>query len=142
MPLYNRGKLILVDGTTDWATADIDVLLVDETYTFDVDDNVVSDITGEISTTNYARQNLGSPTITEDDANNRLVLDGADFSISSLGPATAGPTVGGAVIFDNAGGADASRNLIGFIDLTNTQVNGSDFTITWSADGIFYLENA
>ena len=28
------------------------------------------------------------------------------------------------------------------LDLTNTQVNGSDFTIQWSADGIFYLDDA
>lgn len=149
MPLYNRGKLILVDGTVDWTGAtDVEVMLVDDTYVFDPDQNFVDEgggtgpIADEISTTNYARQNLGTRTLTEDDTNDRVVFDAADFSIAALGPASGGPTIGGAIIFVNAGGADTANPLIAFIDLTDTTVNGATFTIQWSASGIFYLDDA
>ncbi len=144
MPIYNRGKLILVDGTVDWAGAtDVDILLVDETHVFNADDNFVADVsTEELSTTNYVSQSTASRTLAEDDVNDRVTYDLADFSITALGPATAGPTVGGAVIFDNTGASDAVRELIAFIDLTDQQVNGSDYTIQFHADGVFYLDDA
>jgi hypothetical protein len=145
MPLYNRGKLILVNGTVDWAGAtDVEVLLVDDTYTFDADHNFVSDVSGDElpSADNYARQDLAGRTLVEDDATDRAVFDATDFSIAALGPATSGPIVGGAIIFVNAGGADSANPLIAYVPLVDTQVNGSDFTITWSSDGVFYLGDA
>lgn len=145
MPLYNRGKLILVNGTVDWGGAtNVDILLVDDTYVFNADDNFVSDVSAdELSTTNYARDDMTSRTVTEDDTGDRVVFDAADNTWSALGPGTGGPTIGGAVIFDNTAGSDAARELIAFIDLANTTVNGGDFTIQWNAsDGVFYLEDA
>ncbi len=144
MPMFNRGMFHLVagGGDMDWTTADVDYLLVDDTYVFDPDDNFVSDLVAdELSTTNYLRQNSGTKTIVEDDAADQVEFDdGTDFTISALGPASAGPTIGGCVVFENSG-SDATNTLINFVDLTNTTVNGSDFTIQWAADGVFYSDS-
>lgn len=137
MPLYNRGMQEILGTGTDWATSNIDLLLVDETYTFDRDDNFVSDISGEISTTNYARQSMASLTQTENDTDDRVDFDADDVTFTALGPATGGPTVGGAVIFRNVADTDATSPVLAFVDLVNTQVNGSDFTIQWNANGVF-----
>ncbi len=144
MPLYNRGKLILTDGTVDWDGAtDVDALLVDNTYTFDADQNFVSSVSGdELSTDNYARASLASRTQTQDDTGDRIIFDAADLTFSSLGPATAGPTIGGLVVFDNTAGSDAARELIAFIPLTAQQVNGSDYVLTWDSAGLFNLADA
>jgi hypothetical protein len=143
MPLFNRGMFHLVagGGGMDWTTANVDMLLVDDTYVFDPDDNFVSDlVVDEISTTNYTRQDMTARTITENDTSDEVEFDAADFSISNLGPASGGPTVGGAVAFEfNA--ADAAATLIAFVDLTDTTVNGGDFTIQWATNGVFYADS-
>jgi hypothetical protein len=123
-------------GGVNWTSADIRCLLVDTDYVFDPDDNFVTDLVAdELSTTNYARQAVGSRTITEDDAGNRVAFDAADVVFASLGPAVGGPVIGGAVLFVHTGD-DATATLIAFVDL-NLQTNGSNVTIQWDADGIF-----
>ncbi len=142
MPLPNRGMNELLTGGTTWTTDNIDLLMVDDTHVYSADNNFVSDVSAdEISTTNYARQDIASPTVTEDDTNDQVTFDAADVTISALGPASAGPTIGGAYWFRNSG-ADATSPLIYYADLTDTQVNGSDFTIQWDAtDGVFYADS-
>ncbi len=133
--MYNRGMFEIINQTTNWATADIRILLVTSTYSFDPDENFVVDISDELSTTNYARQAIDNATITEDDTGDSVDLDADDEVFSSLGPASGGPTIGGAVIFRHTG-SDATAPVLTFEDLTNTDVNGGDITVTWPTAGI------
>lgn len=141
MPLYNRGLYELITGQTDWdGSTDIRVLLVNETETFDPDDNFVSDVVGnEISVSGYSRQSLGTRTVTEDDTNNRVVLNAATTAFGAL---AAGQTINAAIIYRHVGGTDSANPLIGFIDLTNTPTNGGTFSIDWNdTDGIWYADS-
>jgi hypothetical protein len=135
--MFNRGMYEIINQTTNWTTANIDVLLVDTSYAFDPDQKFVSDIgVGvELVTDNYTRKDLPGPTITEDDPSDSVILDADDITWTALGPATGGPVVAGAIIFRNSG-ADGSSPLLAFLDFTDTQLNGGDFTVAWSANGI------
>lgn len=135
--MFNKGMYEIIAQLTDWATSNIDVLLVDDSYAFDPDQNFVSDIGvgAEVSTTNYTRKDLPGPTISENDPTDEVVLDANDITWSALGPASGGPIVAGAIIFRNSG-ADATSPLLAFLDFTDTQVNGGDFTVAWNANGI------
>lgn len=130
--VYNRAKYMLADGTLDLpTTADLRVLLVKSTYTFDPDHNFVSDVIAgsqEISVGGYSRQALANETITEDDANDFAYLDADDSVFTSL---ASGQTIGGAVVYKfNA--ADASAEVIAFYDTTDTLTNGGNVTIQWN----------
>jgi hypothetical protein len=134
--MYNRGMFEIINQTTNWTSANIDVLLLTSAYAFNPDSNFVSDIVAsEISTTGYVRKDLTGPTITEDDTLDAVVLDGDNVVWTALGPASGGPIVGGATIFRNTG-ADGTSPVITFGDFTDTQVNGGDFTVAWAATGI------
>lgn len=129
--MYNRGMYEIINQTTNWDTGDIRVLMVDDSYSFDPDSNFVSDVSAdEISTTNYVRKVLQNTTITEDDANDEVLMEADDETWTDLGPATGGPIVAGVVIFRHTG-VDTTAPLITFIDFTDTQVNGGDFTVDW-----------
>lgn len=132
---YNSLGSLAAAGGVGWASATIRVLLVSTSYTYDPDHSTVADVSGsEIGVTGYARATLASPTVTVDSANNRVVLDAADVTYSSL---AAGATIGGAVLFRRVGGADASSDpLLAFVDLTDTPTNGGDVIVQWSASGI------
>lgn len=100
--------------------------------------NVVGDVTNEISVVGYTAGGvaIGTPrTITEDDANNRVVYDAPDTVFASL---AVGQTVDGAVIYQDTG-AGASNPLLAFIDLAPQATPGGSFTIVWDATGCFYL---
>lgn len=135
--MYNRGMYEIINQTTNWATGDIRILLVDSAYVFDPDDNFVADVVAnELSTAGYVRQVLDNATITEDDAGDAVVLDGDNEVWTALGPPAGGPTIGGAVIYRNNAGVDATSPVITFGDLTDTVVNGGDITVVWPVAGI------
>jgi len=136
MSMYNGGMYQIINQTTNWATADIRVLLVNSAYAQNKDSVFVSDVTAnEISTTNYVRKVLAGLSITQDDTNDRIVLDATDPVWTALGPGTGGPTIGGVVAFRNTG-ADGTSPLLSLNDLPDTQVNGSDLTVVWNAAGV------
>jgi hypothetical protein len=130
--VYNRAKYMFMDGTIDLPTvADLRVLLVKDTYTFNPDHNFVSDVVAgalEISVAGYARQPLTTETITEDDALDFAYLDADDPVFTAL---VAGQTIGGAVLF-KYNVADAAAEAIAFYDTTDTPTNGGNVTIQWA----------
>ncbi len=133
--VYNKGKEEIAKATTDLDGSDLEVMLVNSTYTFDadhlfVDNGGASDpIDKEISVAGYSRQNLGTKTVTRDDTNDFAYLDGDDTVFTAL---AAGQTIGGAILFRNTGGADTTNPLIAFYDLTDTATNGGNVTIQWA----------
>ena len=70
--------------------------------------------------------------MTRDDTNDFAYLDATDQAFSAL---AAGQTVGGAILFRDAGGADSANPLIAFYDLTDTPTNGGDITVQWATPG-------
>ncbi len=138
MALYNRGKKIMSDGSSVvWTSTDVRVLLVTSGYTFDVDHNTVSQITNELSGGNYVRKSIASPTMTEDDTDNRMEFDAADITWTALGAAAGTPA---AAIVYKYNAADASAELIAYVPLTSPFVpNGGDYSVVWDDSGVFYL---
>lgn len=135
--VYNSFKRDIASGAIDLDTDTIKVALVTSSYTPDIDAHTkFSDVTNEVTGTGYTAggATLGTVTVTADNTNNRGVFDAADTSW-----ANSTITARGAVIYKSTGTASTSP-LIGYVDFGADKVSSAGaFTITWSADGIFYL---
>lgn len=128
--VYNKGLYLLASGGITGST-DLRTLLMQSTYTFDPDENTVSQLVGEVTVSGYARFDHTSVTPAEDDGNNFAYVDLDDAVFTSL---ATGETVGGAVLYVyNV--SDASANLVAWYDLTNTPTNGGNITVQWAAVG-------
>ena len=133
--VYNRAKRNAANGTLDLGTADTRLMLVTTGYTFNPDHNFLDNggandpVDHEISVGGYARQALANETVTQDDTNDFAYMDADDVVFTSL---AAGQTIGGAILFDQAGGADTARVAIAFYDLVDTATNGGNVTIQWA----------
>ncbi len=130
--LFNPGREGFLDGTIDWDTGDIRVMLVLDTYTFDATDKFLSDL-GAVDNGRSAA--LGSKTVTDG------VADAANTSLV----ATAATASDALIIFQHTG-ADATARLIAYIDtptagLPFTPSAGQTVNITWDdgANKIFKL---
>jgi hypothetical protein len=129
--LYDSGREGFLDGTIDWDTDTIKVVLVDTgVYTFSAAHKFRSSSSaGEVSTA----QTLGTKTVTAG------VADAADSAF----PSVSGATVEALIIYKDNGSAAADR-LIAFIDsATGLPVtpNGGNINVQWDsgANRIFKL---
>jgi len=102
--LYNKGREGFLDGSIDFDTDDIRMMLVKNTYTFDNTDQFVDDIT-PATNDNGRTAALGSKTVTSG------VADAADTSLT----ATDADTCDAVIIFQHTG-SDATARLIAYID--------------------------
>lgn len=133
---YNRGAYVIGDSSLDWAVDTISCLLVRETYTYLSTHNVISDVVAaEVSVGGYARQTLGTKTITEDDGNNRAELSAGNATFTAL---VTGQTAAGAIVAKNTGN-DATSPLIAFLDFADLPTNGGNITVQWNAEGIVQI---
>ena len=130
--LFNAGREGFLDGSIDWDTDDIRVMLVRSTYTFDATDKFVSDL-GAVDNGRSAA--LASKTVTDG------VADAADSSLTtSLAVACSA-----LAIFKHTG-SDATARLIAYIDtpsagLPFTPSAGQPVSLIWDngANRIFKL---
>lgn len=138
--VYNNAKEQLLLKLWDMDTDTFKVALLGSGYTPSVDgaaplygDATIT--TNEISTTNYVAggKALTGLTVTQDDGNNRAKWDAADVTWTSLGTTT----IGWAVIYDDTITTPA-KPLVCYMEIT-TNSNGNNYTISWNANGIFYL---
>lgn len=125
--LYATGAI--VPGTTDLRMGLLKTLAA---HTNVADLNTVADMEAhadfaELTAGGYARQALTSEAASEDDTNDRANIDSDNVAFGAI---SAGETIVGAFIFDNAGGADSSRNLLSIHDLASTPTNGGTITVT------------
>jgi hypothetical protein len=130
--LYDKGREGFLDGSIDWDTDDIRVMLCLSTYTF----SAAHDYMDDVNTYDNGRSvALGSKTVTSG------VADAADTSLT----ATAASACKALIIYKyNA--SDASARLIAYIDtptsgLPFTPSAGQTVNITWDngASRIFKL---
>jgi len=128
---YGLGLQGFLDGTIDWDTDDIKVLLVDtDDYTVNLTtDNDYNDVTGAgiVATSS----NLGSKTVALG------VADAADITFTAV----TGDVSEALVIYQDTGNPATSR-LICYIDTATglpVTPNSGDITVAWPAGGIFTL---
>lgn len=126
----------------DWDSDDIRVMLVSSSYSPNQDaHDYLDDVVGfEVSGTGYVAggQALSGKTVTKDDVNNVIILDGADVTW-----ANSTITARYAVVYDNTGATNAAKPLIGYVDLVSDQAsNAGNFTIQWDATGILRISVA
>jgi hypothetical protein len=131
--LFDPGREGFLDGTIDWDTADIRVMLTKSTYTFDAADKFVTDMTPGTND-NGRSAAFGSKTVTNG------VADAADTTLT----ATAASACNALIIYQyNA--SDSAARLIAYIDsatgLPFTPAASQTVSIAWAetANKIFKL---
>ena len=122
----NHFKYQLADGNIDLDTDDLKIILMNNTFSFDKDDDAtLAGVTGDqLATANGYTQDdetLSGVTLSEDDTNDRMHMTCDDPSWTANG-GSIGPT-GAAIIYDET---TADDTVIGCIDF------GTDYTV---ADG-------
>ena len=123
----------LLKGDVDLDTAEVKIMLLTSAYTFDVNDNDVADLTGEVSSSapGYERKTI-TVTLSQDLAS--AGTEGCFINFDLTGGATwpgATFTCRSAVMYINAGGVDADSKLLYFFDFLNDQtVSTGTFSLT------------
>lgn len=135
---YGKFWLSLANKEIDFNSDAIKVMLTTSSYTPDKDTHQYkSSVTNEVTGTGYTATGvtIGSPTITYDAANDRLVFDGADVSWTS-----ATLTTRRAVVYDSTPASDATRPLVMWVDFGQdlSPLNGT-ISLTWDAIGMGYV---
>lgn len=130
--LFDPGREGFLDGSIDWDTNDVRVMLVRSTYTFSAAHKFLADL-GAVDNGRSAA--LGSKTVTNG------VADAADTSLT----ATSAVACNALVVFQHTG-SDATARLIAYIDtptsgLPFTPSAGQTVNIAWDngANRIFRL---
>lgn len=132
---YTTGldKLTSVGSGFIWSSGDARILLLTSAYTFDQAHNDIADLTGELSGSGYARRVLTNKVRVKNNTDHRIDYTADTVVFPTLGLGAGTPAF--AVIFDQAGGSDALRELLCCITLTATPPNGSDYTVGWPGSG-------
>lgn len=151
--VYNIAKAQFADGTIDWDTSTgIKVALVSTKYIadadhakFDVAASTMDPAAHELSSTaaGYSTGGLAlaGRSVTQQDANDRAVLDGTDSTWGGLD----GGVLGGAVTYVVPSGQGANSSNWVLICYNNSTTafpftsNGGDFTIQYSTAGVLNL---
>lgn len=123
-------------------TADTLKVTLHTGYTPNIDSHQVW---ADVSATEYSTasgytaggKTLASVTVTQDDTNNRMVLDAADVTWTSLG-ALSPATPSHAIIWNDTPTSPADP-LIAYIEIGTTATNGGDWALTFHATGIATL---
>lgn len=129
--LFDPGREGFLDGSIDWDTGDMRVMLVKSTYSFDATDKFLADL-GAVDNGRSAA--LGTKTVTNG------IADAADTTLT----ATSAVACNALVLFQHTG-ADATARVIAYIDtatgLPVTPGAGGTVNIAWDngANKIFKL---
>lgn len=134
---YGNFPLHLCKGEIDFDTAAVKALLVDSTYSIDIDlHDVRSQLSGEISGTGYSSGGVpltGVVVIYDPNTNTtRIDADDANFGIVTLSD------VAGLVVYVDTG-TPATSPLVSFHQMPSQNPDGVAFVYTWNADGILTL---
>lgn len=147
---YNRGLHQIANRGIDWINDTIQIMLVDNTYTFNADHDFVDmagandPIDAELSGTGYTggfagsgRLTLASKAINRDDVNDRTEFDCADLTWTAINAGTANA----AIVFRQGTTDDTDAALIAYIDSGFPAItNGTDLTLTVNAEGLLQLQ--
>lgn len=131
--LYLPGLLSMINGGVNFLSSDIKAMAVDSTYTFNKTHQFVSDITGEVSGTGYARVALTSKTL----ASSTNLTDSYSFDSADITFPTVNTTTNwvGVILFDDTG-SDLTSPLLAHYDIPELTTDGSDVILTVHVDGL------
>lgn len=136
--LTNDFKEQLLLGAFNLSSATVRVVLVTG-FTPNIDTHATyADVSGsEASGTGYTAGGaaIGSPTVTQDNTNDRAAFDGADVTFTALNVGTPSHA---ALQVQGASATTSTNKLIGFWTLGRSS-NGGDYQLQWSATGILTL---
>jgi len=140
--VFNAAKGAFADGTLDWDDDDIRVLLLSDDADIDTDLTTVAAVLAEtnnteVTTTGYSRKVIANRTVTVNSGDDRAELDGDDVEWLAIGDNT--ETAVAALVYQHDAGGDSASLPVAYVDFTDTTLNGGDFTIQWSSDGIITL---
>lgn len=147
--LFTKARELIANhnaaGTINLLSDTLKVMLVDDTYVGNADDQFVDDGTAndpashEISVSGYTggfggagRKTLAGKSIAPDFTDDVAYFDANDVTWTALG---AGATIGAALLI-REGTNDADSRVIAKFDVTDTPTNGGDVTLVWHADGL------
>lgn len=127
---YNAGKKYHLNGAVDFDTDVFKVMLLTSSYTPNIDSHAYrSDLTNEVSGTGYSAggATLGTVTLTQDNTNDRIVVDAPDVSWT-----TATITARYAVLYKSRGGLASADELVCYFDFGSDYTStAGTFTIAW-----------
>ena len=125
---YGQFPASAANGNFNWTDNDINVALLDDGYTPDVDTDVEwSDVSAhELTSDGYAQQTLANKTITYVAARKENVFDADDVVFSGS------PAAQYAVIFDSITGY-----LLGYCDFGTLVSSYVSIGLRWPAEGIY-----
>ena len=131
--LFNDARQAFLKGIIDWEDDNIDVLLVDENYTFDATHQHVDDVSAnELTATDYVRKDLASRTV---EGTTTSQASCANVTWAGLGGVT-NKTIGGAIPFVNSG-ADSTSTVICFVDTGDTLTQDLDVVLSFQNGIVF-----
>lgn len=128
--LYAKGREGFLDGSIDWDTNTIKVVLVD-TADYTVNLSTHDNLDDVAAGARVATGTLASKTVTNGTA------DAADVTFSAV---TGDPSE--ALVIYKDTGVESTSRLIAYIDTATglpVTPNGGDITVQWSGSGIFTL---
>lgn len=146
--IYNSAKRRIFSGDIDVDADTLRVALIsdDIAYTPDPDaQEFVADVLDgvdavEFTGTGYSRQTVTTPTVGQDNVNDRAEFDGDDVVFTGID----GDTVQSALLYKEVGvdaTTPADDPVIAHITSANFPMpaNGGDITVQWDPEGILHL---
>jgi len=133
--LYNSGLHKLTNGDIDFVADTIEVLIVDNTYTFNKAHTAVSDVSGDEVTNDvgsgYERKTLGTKSIALNSTDDRIEYKAADVLYTAI---LTNEVLGGAVVF-------SGTDLIAFLEFADLTTNGSDVRLNIGTSDVVHILN-
>jgi hypothetical protein len=118
-------------------TGTVELSLHTNTYSPNRDtDDFMNDATNELTGNGYARQTLGTKTITYDTASDEVRFDCADPTFSF----SAGNTWRHGVVSINTAGANTTDPLYGLLTWDSDQTVSTTYTLTIDPAGLFFWD--
>lgn len=139
MAIPNATRQTLIDETFGGATIEVGLLDTSTSYSFNADtDGNVADLptSAEPGDASYSRQTLSNVSITQDNTDDEGVLDADDVVFSALSTTNDIQTVFVARQSDGVLIAVYDDDSAGSLADLPKATNGSDFTISFDAEGI------
>lgn len=136
---YTKGLLKIQRGEIDYLNDDIQILVVDGTFTFNKAHEFVDDIVGELSGTGYSRKSLASKDIVSTTGTpDKIQFQAGSVEFTSI---DAGTMVS-VIVFKQVTN-DSDSPLIANVDIPDIATNGSTVTIQFGSgtNVVFEAEN-
>jgi hypothetical protein len=138
--IYNTAMKEMIDGILDLDSDTLKIMLVNDDYTPNKDDDVVDAggaadaVDAEIVATNYARgwgaagRKVATISVAVDKVNDRAKATITDLTWAALGGAV-NDVIAGAILVKEGGANDTTSRLIAFFDVADTPTNGGDIKL-------------